>query len=115
LDKEEHTALGERLLQWILTELGRGDARLVPQKLCSTFAVYCLREPQAHAESCVNRIVFSLLEGKPMSVEAIKAANLPPLATLVQNLDHRRLLICLQFLRNLTEEASTKIIGYANE
>jgi hypothetical protein len=115
LDDYELASLGERLIQWILTELNRGDARLVLQKLCSTFAVYCVQERQAHAESCVKQLVLSLLEGKPLSAAAAKAPNLPPLSTLVENLDDRQLSICLKFLKNLTEEASTKIVGYPAE
>jgi hypothetical protein len=115
LGDDELASLGDRLIQWILTELARGDVRLVLQKLCSTFAVYCVQERQGHAESCVKQLVCSLLEGKPVSTEATKVPNLPPLSTLVQNLDQRQLLLCLTFLKNLTEEASIKIVGYPAE
>lgn len=115
LDDEEFDSLGERLIQWILTELNRGDGPLVLQKLCSTFAVYCVQERPGHAESCVKRLVLSLLEGSPVSVEASKAPTLPALSILAQNLDDRRLQICLKFLRSLTEESSNKIVGYPAE
>ncbi|KIW09125.1 uncharacterized protein PV09_00067 [Verruconis gallopava] len=103
LDDAVLAQVGNRLLQWLVTSITRGDAAVTLRKLCSTIAFYCTLDREVTVGTVVRRVILSVAHGQAVD---FTVDELPDPESVLGALSNAQLKALLWFLTSMTEEAN---------